>query len=391
MPLVDPCAPSPLSPTAPPLERIRSFAIGSLLEDRRVRIGFDGKRTIGRGGQGQIYLVYVDILDSSDRVIEVRPCVLKKLVHFFPTDPSEGLFNIHRAVTAADETTRDHSVLKLIAIVQYREESYALLPYCEAFLDRTLPLLNNSDTKKTLPDLLRLTVIILMMDNLLSALEYMHENGFVHLDIKHSNIGLHLGKWCLIDLDISARIGQHRRTQGTPHFFHPKKFRDSAISTQPMVDIYALGIVLHSLLNATFWHTLSTTPLVQHMVRSLADYDSRITDTPKSIEPFVFRHDTASIETRLLYLAEQMTSLNEGTIPSATELRPAFSELYECILTLEPNIRGPLGELYKDLATEQAPPVGPSWSAHMFSRIGTTVLDTSYVTKEEKLATRRES
>lgn len=80
---------------------------------------------------------------------------------------------------------------------------------------------------------------------LCSALQHLHAAGFVHRDVKRSNVRHHRGHVWLIDYDLVARCGKGERLQGlvgTPQWQAPEVLEDESYGQE--VDIYGVGLVL---------------------------------------------------------------------------------------------------------------------------------------------------
>jgi serine/threonine protein kinase len=80
-----------------------------------------------------------------------------------------------------------------------------------------------------------------------SALHYLHNNGYLHCDIKPGNIlTARNGKVYLTDLGV-ARKSNSKLTAGTPAYMAPEQFQSGNLS--PQTDIYALGITVYEMLS----------------------------------------------------------------------------------------------------------------------------------------------
>ena len=84
-----------------------------------------------------------------------------------------------------------------------------------------------------------------VLSDLSKALMYMHlDKDFVHGDIKPANIAYYRGHWCLIDLDISRKIGSSvNKFSGTIGFLHPSAFHDRDHLSNPSSDLFFEGNV----------------------------------------------------------------------------------------------------------------------------------------------------
>jgi tRNA A-37 threonylcarbamoyl transferase component Bud32 len=103
-------------------------------------------------------------------------------------------------------------------------------------------------------------VVLAWAKELFSALNYCHEQGIVHRDVKPQNVIITPeGNVMLVDFGLAKLInieGQHTRTVmrglGTPEYAPPEQYDAVPGSTDERSDIYGLG--------ATLYHALAGTP-----------------------------------------------------------------------------------------------------------------------------------
>lgn len=83
---------------------------------------------------------------------------------------------------------------------------------------------------------------------LASALGYLHHKGWLHLDLKPSNIVAEAGRARLIDLSIARRPGRVRAGTGTFEYLSPEQARGDRVTAAS--DVWGLGAVLFAALTA---------------------------------------------------------------------------------------------------------------------------------------------
>ena len=79
--------------------------------------------------------------------------------------------------------------------------------------------------------------------HLCSALSHLHRTGYLHLDIKPSNVVAQDGSAKLIDLSVAARAGRRQRGVGTDRYMSPEQIEGGRLT--PAADVWGLGCVLY--------------------------------------------------------------------------------------------------------------------------------------------------
>jgi eukaryotic-like serine/threonine-protein kinase len=77
---------------------------------------------------------------------------------------------------------------------------------------------------------------------LASAVGYLHRQGYVHLDLKPSNVVAECGRAKLIDLSLARRPGRTRAGVGTWCYMAPEQARGERVG--PPADVWGVGVVL---------------------------------------------------------------------------------------------------------------------------------------------------
>ena len=78
--------------------------------------------------------------------------------------------------------------------------------------------------------------------HLCSAMHYLHGRGFLHIDLKPSNVISDYGQAKVIDLSLARRPGRGRRGVGTRPYMAPEQARGGRLSEA--TDVWGIGAVL---------------------------------------------------------------------------------------------------------------------------------------------------
>jgi serine/threonine protein kinase len=203
---------------------------------------YDVVRRIRVGGMGAVYV-------GRQRTAFGRQVAIKVILGNYANDRDMRRRFAREARTIAQ--LRHPHILPLIEFGDERGLLYLVMPFIEG---GTL----TSFLRRELPDLQDIAAIFLQ---LLDAVEYAHEQGLIHRDIKSSNVLLdarrngkpyaYLADFGLVrttqnlELEESGQPIPLDQIPGTPHYMAPEQAR--GIVT-PLTDIYALGVLLFQML-----------------------------------------------------------------------------------------------------------------------------------------------
>lgn len=194
---------------------------------------------IGLIGQGQFGRVFCGINRATGQLV-----ALKELSH--QRSPTHKFLQ-----ELGSLLTLQHPNIVACQTVEHTATGrYLVMDYCEG---GTLRSLLEQDSALNLAEGLRLTI------GILAGLDYTHQQGIIHCDIKPENILLTLGNagWLprLSDFGIAQRVRETKTilrgvpspdaSMGSPAYMAPERFYGLY---SPASDIYAVGIILFELL-----------------------------------------------------------------------------------------------------------------------------------------------
>ncbi|MCA1835136.1 MAG: serine/threonine protein kinase [Actinobacteria bacterium] len=99
------------------------------------------------------------------------------------------------------------------------------------------------------PAKLSATDLSYLGQQLCSALRYLHSRGYLHLDVKPSNIIASQGVARLIDLSLARPPGRCPAGTGTPGYMSPEQITGGELG--PPADVWGIGLVLYEAATAT--------------------------------------------------------------------------------------------------------------------------------------------
>lgn len=260
--------------------------LGQIIESYRLL------SVLGRGSTSVVYL--------GQRVQEPHGLVAVKVLTHDAALPTNDRANFRarflREAHAASKLRHAH-ILPVLSVGDTDELSYMVLPVVVGgtlsarLADQERPLL--------LPD------IASYLTQLASALDYAHQQGLVHRDVKPSNVLLdEHGHLYLTDFGIArlfesganalTREGQGTLTRtgqvlGTPYYMAPEQIKGEPVG--PATDIYALGVTLYQLVTGQVPFQ-GDTPLavaMQHLQEAPQAPSLMRDDVPEPVERVILR------------------------------------------------------------------------------------------------------
>jgi serine/threonine protein kinase len=188
---------------------------------------------IGEGGMGAVYMA-VDTRDNRRVALKVLPRYLAADAEFMRRFDAES-----HAITQL----RHENIVQGLATCKDRGRHFLVMEYCEG---ETL------DRRMEREGAFSVAEAVRIVTQVARGLAYAHAEGFVHGDVKPSNIMLlSSGAVKILDLGLSKRMGTPTLAQGdtaigTPDYIAPEQAL-SAPDVDGRADLYALGATLFHL------------------------------------------------------------------------------------------------------------------------------------------------
>lgn len=228
---------------------------------------FEVHGILGRGGMGTVYSAF-------DPTIQ-RPVAIKALIKR-ALDPDQAMNILDRFKREAQAAGRLMHP-NIVQVYDYGESQEVAFIAMELVAGKTL---HQRLLERRRYDFKQIGAII---EQLLSALEYAHQSGVIHQDIKPANILLtNDGRIKVTDFGIaqveSTRMVINNEPLGTPHFMAPELLNGTTAT--PACDVYSAGTVAFELLTGQRAFS-GTTAFV---MRQVMDPEVRVT-APSLVDP----------------------------------------------------------------------------------------------------------
>ena len=237
--------------------------------------GYQIIEQIGKGGMATVYRAYQPSLD--------RDVAIKVLPPYY-ADQDETFIARFKREARAIAKLRHPNILIVMDFGQEEDLSYIVMEYVDAGT-----LKDRMRSKMTLKE------IYTLVGQVASALDYAHEHGVVHRDVKPSNILMPKNDWALLtDFGLARMVGgsfmtQSGMTVGTPAYMSPEQGSGSKIDHR--TDIYSLGVMLYELVVGEVPYTAETpmAVVVKHIVDPLPLPQDKNPNVPERLQQVILK------------------------------------------------------------------------------------------------------
>ncbi|WP_172632161.1 serine/threonine protein kinase [Dictyobacter arantiisoli] len=233
------------------------------------------ERGLARGGMSEVYLAR----DQHNGQIVAMKVVRRSAGEYYE--------RFRREARAMGNLHHPH-ILPSLDFGDYDQWSYLVMPYIEY----------GTLTRRIQEGPMPMEEAGHVLEQIAGALQFAHEHGILHRDIKASNVLLRDGHYAyLTDFGLVKSIeDEYSLTRsgfliGTPEYMAPELVENAAT---PASDIYALGILLYQMVTGTV--PFKGTNPVNIVMKHLRDAPPRPTNFNKDIVPDVERVILQTIE-----------------------------------------------------------------------------------------------
>ncbi len=295
--------------------------------ERGQRLGdFELLEEIGRGGMGVVY--------RARQVSLEREVAVKVLATHLSRSPRHVDHFLREARAAAKLHHR--SIVSIHFVGNVEDAHFFAMEFVggrdlheelkiQAGLASGRTILPPRDSSRYVPVVTRLCA------DAADALQYAHERGIVHRDVKPHNLLLRVtGDVCLADFGLAkdeslGSISKSEEIQGTPYYMSPEQTRVEGTRVGHRTDVYSLGVVLYELLTLHRPFSGTTSHEVLHAIavdepETVRSFNPRV---PKDLETICAKAMEKSPERRYATAAAFADDLRRFLNHEAILARPA--------------------------------------------------------------------
>ena len=245
--------------------------IGDKLSGRYLLTDF-----IGQGGMANVFL-------AQDLILERQVAV--KVLRFDFQDNQDAIRRFQREAMSASQLLH-RNIVEIYDVEEKEDQQYIVMEYVDGTDLKTY-------IRQNAP--LSLELVVLIMSQILSAIEVAHKNQIIHRDIKPQNILItKTGAIKITDFGIAIALSDTSITQtntllGSVHYLSPEQARGSNATVKS--DIYALGVVLYELITGSvpFDGESAVSVALKHFQEEFPRIRDKMDYVPQSLENVVLK------------------------------------------------------------------------------------------------------
>jgi eukaryotic-like serine/threonine-protein kinase len=264
---------------------------------------------VGQGTMGAVY-------DAEDLVFN-RRVALKRLrygpdVNAHIIEQSRAQFEREAKILA---TLRHPNLPRVTDYFTFSDQEFLVMDYIEGQSLEEIMTVHPSGLDEP--------TVLGWADQLLSALEYIHQHGLVHRDVKPANVRVTPeGQVFLVDFGLvkvfdpaSPKTATAVRGLGTPQYAPPEQYDAELGHTEPRSDLYALGATMYHLLTGELPATVTRRVSNPGAFRTLREI--RPTISPE-IERVILRAMEVPIAKRFASASDMRSALKMARVRPIT-------------------------------------------------------------------------
>jgi serine/threonine protein kinase len=267
---------------------------------------------IGRGGTATVYKAYQPSLD--------RYVAVKVLPAYLALEPGFAA-RFEREARAVAKLDHPH-ILPVYDFGREGDLTYIVMKYVEA-----------GALKERLGEPLDLKTALEIIAQVGEALDYAHQEGVVHRDVKPSNVLMDRGSWALLtDFGLAkvaeASVGLTKTGVGvgTPAYMSPEQGQGIAVDGRS--DVYSLGVMLYEMLTGRVPYEAETPMAVaiKHITAPLPSPREVNPDIPEPVEQVVLKALAKDPADRYQSVGQMLEALRQAVAEASVPPRAVLEK-----------------------------------------------------------------